>query len=190
MKTTAIKKSNFKLLSLVGICVLSSVILSQEWTTEKASVVSSQPEAPVVKNEQAPAAPATPAAPVTNAKSYSYTVKGKTYQTLKTADNFSAQGTASWYGKPFHNRKTASGETYNMYSMTAANKTLPLSSYVQVTNLNNGKKVIVKINDRGPFVGDRLIDLSYAAAKQLDMVQHGTAQVDIRAVPGPVSQNA
>lgn len=119
----------------------------------------------------------------------SYVVLGKRYYTLKTSKNYSAVGTASWYGTKFHARKTSSGESYNMLGMTAAHKTLPLPTYVEVTNLRNHRKVIVKVNDRGPFESNRLIDLSYVAAKKLGMLGHGTAQVRIRAInPGADDQ--
>ena len=92
------------------------------------------------------------------------------------------RGTASWYGKKFHGRKTSTGETYNMYSMTAAHKTMELPSYAKVTNLKNGKSVIVRVNDRGPFVDDRIIDLSYAAASKLGYVKNGTAPVKVERI--------
>lgn len=92
------------------------------------------------------------------------------------------RGIASWYGQKFHKKRTSSGERYNMYQLTAAHKTLPLSSYVLVTNLKNGRQVVVKVNDRGPYVYNRLIDLSYAAAKKLNMVGRGTAPVSIKPV--------
>jgi rare lipoprotein A (peptidoglycan hydrolase) len=95
---------------------------------------------------------------------------------------YEEQGVASWYGRNFHKKRTSSGERYNMYQLTAAHKTLPLSSYVLVTNLKNGRQVVVKVNDRGPFVYNRLIDLSYAAAKKLNMVGRGTAPVSIKPV--------
>jgi len=112
----------------------------------------------------------------------SYEVFGKRYYTLKTSKGYHEQGTASWYGTKFHGKRTSSGEPYDMYAMTAAHKTLPLPSYVEVTNLDNGRKVIVKVNDRGPFHNDRLIDLSYTAATKLGIVGKGTGHVDIRAV--------
>jgi rare lipoprotein A len=112
----------------------------------------------------------------------SYRVFGKRYYTLKSSKNYDAQGIASWYGKKFHAKRTSSGEPYNMLSMTAAHKTLPLPSYVEVTNLKNNRKVIVKVNDRGPFSGSRLIDLSYVAAKKLDMIGRGTAYVRVKSV--------
>ncbi len=116
-----------------------------------------------------------------------YRVFGKTYVPLRTAEGFEQRGIASWYGKKFHGNPTSNGETYNMYAMTAAHKTLPLPSYVSVTNLSNNRKVIVRVNDRGPFVGNRIIDLSYAAANKLDMVGPGTAPVLVRAVtPGGI----
>ncbi len=93
------------------------------------------------------------------------------------------QGVASWYGPDFHGKKTASGEIYDMYAMTAAHKTLPISSYARVTNLENQRSVIVRINDRGPYHGNRVMDLSYAAAQKLDLEQAGTGAVEIKAIP-------
>ncbi|MBX3709776.1 MAG: septal ring lytic transglycosylase RlpA family protein [Gammaproteobacteria bacterium] len=112
----------------------------------------------------------------------SYAVFGKHYHTMKSSNGYEETGTASWYGTKFHSRKTSSGEPYNMLGMTAAHKTLPLPTYVEVTNLNNQRKVIVKVNDRGPFVSNRLIDLSYVAAKKLGMLGHGTTPVRIKAI--------
>lgn len=111
-----------------------------------------------------------------------YWVKGMPYRTLTSSKGFEERGIASWYGTLFHEHKTSSGERYNMLAMTAAHKTLPLPTYLQVTNLHNGKKIIVKVNDRGPFKSDRIIDLSYVAAKKLGMLPHGTALVDIKAI--------
>jgi rare lipoprotein A len=90
------------------------------------------------------------------------------------------RGLASWYGPGFHSERTSSGEPYDMYAMTAAHKTLPIPAYVRVTNLENGRSVVVRVNDRGPFVGDRIIDLSYTAAWKLDMLRAGTARVEMR----------
>lgn len=114
----------------------------------------------------------------------SYEVFGKKYYTLASSQNYQEKGIASWYGSKFHGRRTSSGETYDMYAMTAAHKTLPLPSYVEVTNLSNGRKVIVKVNDRGPFHDNRLIDLSYTAAKKLGILGNGTGMVEIRAITG------
>ena len=111
-----------------------------------------------------------------------YTVLGKTYALLPVADGYSEVGIGSWYGKKFHGRKTANGETYNMYAMTAAHKTLPIPSYVRVTNLDNNRSAIVRINDRGPFHGGRIIDLSYAAAKKLGYAGAGTTQVKVEVI--------
>lgn len=113
-----------------------------------------------------------------------YTVLGKTYHVMpehKIA-SYSAEGKASWYGKKFHGHKTSNGETYDMYKMTAAHRTLPIPSYVKVTNLDNGKSVVVRVNDRGPFHKSRLLDVSYAAATKLDMVRSGTARVKVEAI--------
>lgn len=114
----------------------------------------------------------------------SYEVFGKRYYTLKTSAGFRERGVASWYGKKFHGRRTSSGETYDMYQMTAAHKALPLPSYVRVTNLENGRSAVLKVNDRGPFHDNRVIDLSYSAALKLDMIKKGTAFVEIVAVDG------
>ncbi|GHE80096.1 septal ring lytic transglycosylase RlpA family protein [Thalassotalea profundi] len=112
-----------------------------------------------------------------------YTVRGKRYSVLGSATNFVEKGIASWYGNKFHGHLTSNGEIYNMYAMSAAHKNLPLPSYVQVTNLSNNKSVIVRVNDRGPFHENRVIDLSYSAAYKLDMLNTGTANVLIEALP-------
>lgn len=112
----------------------------------------------------------------------SYEVLGKEYHVLATADGYTKKGIASWYGKKFHGHRTSSGETYDMYAMTAAHKTLPLPSYVRVTNLENGKNVIVKVNDRGPFHENRIIDLSYAAAQKLGVTGKGTGAVEVTVI--------
>lgn len=111
-----------------------------------------------------------------------YTVFGKQYYVMQSALGYTATGTASWYGKKFHGHKTSNGETYDMYEMSAAHKSLPLPTFLRVTNLANNKQVIVRVNDRGPFHGDRLIDLSYAAASKLDMLKKGTARVRLEAI--------
>ncbi|MFL0798061.1 MAG: septal ring lytic transglycosylase RlpA family protein [Cellvibrionaceae bacterium] len=108
-----------------------------------------------------------------------YTVLGKTYHVMPDSKGYVQKGTASWYGQKFHGRRTSNGEIYNMYGMTAAHKSLPIPTYVQVTNLSNGRQVVVRVNDRGPFHGDRLIDLSYSAAKKLGFANKGTAKVKL-----------
>lgn len=112
----------------------------------------------------------------------SYVVFGKRYYTKASSQGHVERGLASWYGKKFHGRRTSSGETYNMYSMTAAHKTLPLPTYVRVINLDNKRSIVVRVNDRGPFHDGRIIDLSYAAAKKLGVLKHGTARVEVRAI--------
>ena len=112
----------------------------------------------------------------------SYVVDGVRYYTLHTASGFAERGVASWYGTDFHGRSTSSGEPYDMYAMTAAHKQLPLPTYVQVRNLENGRATTVKVNDRGPFKNNRVIDLSYAAALKLGLATKGTAFVEIRAL--------
>ena len=115
-------------------------------------------------------------------KKQRYKIDGKRYRTLASSQGYKKRGVASWYGADFDGKQTACGEEYNMYNFTAAHKTLPLPSYVKVQNLSNGKSVIVKVNDRGPFIDDRLIDLSYAAAKKIDMLNKGTTPVKIYSV--------
>ncbi len=112
----------------------------------------------------------------------SYTVRGKRYTPLKSASGFWEEGVASWYGKQFHGRLTANGERYDMYGMTAAHKLLPFNTRVRVRNLRNNRTVIVRVNDRGPFVDDRIIDLTYTAAQRLDMIGPGTARVRVEAL--------
>jgi len=111
-----------------------------------------------------------------------YEVFGQRYYVMDSSDGFKERGVASWYGKKFHGRQTSSGAIYDMHAMTAAHKTLPLPTKVRVRNLKNGRSIVVMVNDRGPFVDNRIIDLSYAAATQLDMIREGTALVEIRAV--------
>lgn len=113
-----------------------------------------------------------------------YTVRGKTYRPLLSAEGFREEGVASWYGRDFHGKKTANGEIYNMYAMTAAHKILPLGVNVRVTHLANGRSIVVRVNDRGPFVDGRVIDLSYTAATKLNMIGSGTARVRIEALSG------
>jgi rare lipoprotein A len=111
-----------------------------------------------------------------------YEVFGKRYFVMKDAAGYVERGIASWYGPGFHAASTSNGERYDMYAMTAAHKTLPLPTYVQVTNLRNGRSVVVRVNDRGPFKEGRIIDLSYTAAAKLDMLRDGTAFVEVRAL--------
>lgn len=113
-----------------------------------------------------------------------YEVFGRRYFVLPSSSGYRERGVASWYGADFHGGRTANGDQYDMHAMTAAHKTLPLPSYVQVINLKNGKTITVRVNDRGPFVANRLIDLSYTAAAKLDMIRDGTTLVEVRAVDG------
>jgi peptidoglycan lytic transglycosylase len=121
--------------------------------------------------------------PVTKAGNKNpYTVLGKTYRILPSAKGYKARGIASWYGTKFHGESTANGERYDLYGMTAAHCTLPIPAYVLVTNLDNGKQCVVRVNDRGPFAEGRLIDLSYAAATKLGYAHKGTARVEVSAI--------
>jgi len=124
----------------------------------------------------------------------SYTVYGKRYYTLETSNGYRDRGIASWYGSKFHGRRTSSGQTYDMYAMTAAHRTLPLPTYVQVTNLENRRSVVLRVNDRGPFHSNRIIDLSYAAAWKLGILSKGTGYVEVLALdprsPQPLTRVA
>ena len=117
-----------------------------------------------------------------------YTEAGRTFQILPTAEGYDRIGTASWYGAKFHGRRTSSGETYDMFELTAAHPTLPIPVYARVENLENGRSTIVRINDRGPFRGGRFIDLSYAAAVKLAMLEQGTARVRVTVVGDPETE--
>ncbi len=112
----------------------------------------------------------------------SYTVHGRTYFVMPEAEGYAETGNASWYGRKFHGRATSSGEPFDMLKLTAAHRSLPIPSYVRVTNLTNGRKTVVRVNDRGPFHPDRIIDLSYAAAVKLGFHNHGTARVHVEVI--------
>jgi rare lipoprotein A len=112
----------------------------------------------------------------------SYVIKSKRYYPIPSAEGYSQKGIASWYGGKFHGRRTSNGEIYNKYLMTAAHKTLPMNTMLLVKNLENGKKTVVRINDRGPFVRGRIVDLSYKAAKELEIVKDGTARIQATAL--------
>ena len=120
--------------------------------------------------------------PNANGNPQSYTVLGHTYRVMQSSQGYVERGIASWYGTKFHGHTTSNGEIYSMYKMTAAHKTLPIPCYVQVTNLENGRKVIVRVNDRGPFHPNRIIDLSYVAAKKLGIAGIGTGLVEVRSI--------
>ncbi|MDO8414350.1 MAG: septal ring lytic transglycosylase RlpA family protein, partial [Gallionellaceae bacterium] len=111
-----------------------------------------------------------------------YTALGQTYTPLASPGNYKMRGMASWYGKKFHGQHTATGEVYDMYGMTAAHPTLPLPSYARVTNLSNNKSVVVRVNDRGPFLHERIIDLSYTAAHKLGIIGVGSSEVEVESV--------
>ncbi|KGM43302.1 lipoprotein [Alkalispirochaeta odontotermitis] len=129
-----------------------------------------------------------PARPAGHPKPYK--VFGKWYQPLPDSKGFRQRGIASWYGKDFHGKKTSNGEIYNMYALTAAHKTLPLGTFVRVRNLENNRLVEVRVNDRGPFVRGRIIDLSYTAAQKIGIVGPGTARVEVTALATPAGSGA
>ena len=138
--------------------------------TSAQAAATAQPDA-VVKTE-----------PLHTTANLSYKVAGKQYRPTKKIEQFSQTGKASWYGPGFHGKKTSSGERFDMNTLSAAHRTLPIPSYARVTNLSNGKSVIVRINDRGPFHGNRVMDLSKAAAKELGFIHTGTANVKVEQI--------
>jgi len=153
------------------VCIVSFFLINSCTTVEPVSRPARQLPAPVGKKK-----------PYTKPYTKFYRIGSNWYQPLAHARGFTQSGKASWYGKKFHGRKTASGEIYNMHAISAAHKTLPLGTWVSVSNLDNNKKINVRINDRGPFVKGRIIDLSYAAAKKIGIVGPGTARVRIVAL--------
>lgn len=158
--------------------ILVGCVSSLRPSSESHTVEDSGPDADFDVSKLADAVPERVV--VTNAGNKSpYTVLGKTYHINFDTDGFTESGYASWYGKKFHGNNTSNGEVYDMYSMTAAHKTLAIPTYVRVTNLENQRSVVVRVNDRGPFHDGRIIDLSYAAAKKLGYHHKGTAQVEI-----------
>ena len=179
-------KASHRLLTVSLIAVLGACTSQAPRTTDTAPVadIDGYPENPPDVTDVPDAVPKDePRSKYGNPVSYS--VFGKTYRTLESSDGFVQRGIASFYGTKFHGRRTSSGEPYDMYEMTAAHKRLPLPSYVEVTNLDNKSKVVVKVNDRGPFHANRIIDLSYAAAVKLGIAQQGTGRVEIRAIDPP-----
>lgn len=140
------------------------------------------PRRPAPKATPAPTPSLGKAGPVPKGTFKPYTIAGKRYYPLSSADGFVQRGVASWYGKGFHGKKTANGETYDMYGMTCAHKVLPMNTYVRITNEQNGKVATLRVNDRGPFVGTRIVDLSYSGAKALGVIGPGTARVRLEAV--------
>ncbi len=151
---------------------------------KKISPPPAKPRDTVIREAPEPETPVRTAEPATQRQ---YTVLGQTFTPLSTHEGYREEGIASWYGPKFHGRKTSNGEIFNMYEMTAAHRILPMNTKVRVTSLENGKVINLRINDRGPFLKDRIIDLSFAAARKIDMIGPGTAMVRVEAV-GSVSK--
>ncbi len=139
---------------------------------------------PSGRGEVAPIAGSAPGSAPSREGGPRYEVFGRSYQVLTSAEGYRERGRASWYGQAFHGRPTASGETYDMHGLSAAHRTLPLDTWVEVVNLDNGRRLVLRINDRGPFarVDERILDLSYGAARELGVVGPGTAAVEVRAL--------
>ena len=187
-----ISANTLKLLTCMTVAVLLVSCSSNRPTQQSGNVVRSKPGLDINRAHK-DGAPwwdvdvnkipdATPTVHTGPYKANPYTVLGKTYYPMQDSRNYRAEGTASWYGTKFHGQNTANGELYDLYGMSAAHKTLPLPAYVRVTNLANGRSVILRVNDRGPFYSDRIIDLSYAAAKKLGYAEIGTAHVRVEGI--------
>ncbi|WP_192890091.1 septal ring lytic transglycosylase RlpA family protein [Vibrio bathopelagicus] len=169
-----------KMLSIVGLAVLINGCSSQEQKGRYDIDSDIAPGAPISVEHLEDAHPQYE--PYSLGGNTNYTLRGEDYKIVKKTEGFTEKGKASWYGKKFHGHLTSNGEIYDMYSMSAAHKTLPIPSYVKVTNTDNNKTTIVRINDRGPFHEGRIIDLSYAAAYKLDVLRTGTANVEIEVI--------
>ncbi|MFK8041851.1 septal ring lytic transglycosylase RlpA family protein [Congregibacter sp.] len=170
--------------SLGLLCVLTAVTALVACSSSDPKVAWEGDGAPVTSMEPDAVADAVPRPdPILRAGNTSpYSIDGVEYRVLPSAEGYSKKGVASWYGTKFHGNKTANGEVYDLYLATAAHRSLPIPSYATVTNLWNGRQVVVRINDRGPFHPDRLIDLSYAAAVKLGFVDKGTAEVLVETI--------
>lgn len=173
----------FKSINKTAYIILFTALLLQACSSSSRYKISQDhgPSNPVDVSQVKNAVPiAEPRSKYGNPKNYK--VLGKWYSVKETSIGYNQKGIASWYGKKFHGHRTSSGETYDMYAMTAAHKTLPLPTYVRVTHLKNDKSIIVKVNDRGPFHENRIIDLSYSAAKKLGITATGTGAVEVTAI--------
>ncbi|MDL5028574.1 septal ring lytic transglycosylase RlpA family protein [Vibrio sp. TMPB1044] len=169
-----------KIVSILGLAVLINGCSSQKPTGRYDIDSDIAPDAPISVEHLEDAYPQYE--PYSLGGNTDYTLRGEDYKIVKKTEGFTEKGKASWYGKKFHGHLTSNGEIYDMYSMSAAHKTLPIPSYVKVTNTDNNKTTIVRINDRGPFHEGRIIDLSYAAAYKLDVLRTGTANVEIEVI--------
>jgi rare lipoprotein A len=166
---------------LVRLCYIAALLLISACSDIQGVSLKDGPGQPIDINSIGDAVPKVE--PITKAGNKSpYTQFGKTYYVMRSSKGYRETGIASWYGSKFHGRKTSNGEVYNMYAMTAAHKTLPIPTYVRVTNQENRRSIVVRVNDRGPFHESRLIDLSYGAALKLGFAKKGTAKVSIEAI--------
>ncbi|UZP66206.1 septal ring lytic transglycosylase RlpA family protein [Desulfovibrio mangrovi] len=172
-----------KYLPFICMCImLAALALSTGCAKKTVSPPVPYKEKPAVAE---PAGPTPLQPPSKWQKPKTYTINGRSYTTMSSAAGFVEEGYASWYGKDFHGRKTANGEVYDMYGMTAAHKLLPFNTPVRVTNLETGKSTVLRVNDRGPFIKDRIIDLTYTAAQEIGMAETGTARVRVEALNTP-----
>jgi rare lipoprotein A len=169
------------IVTAIVVSLISGCTLTPSWIFDRSKVGDGAPSGGMDISKIRDAVPkAEPRSRSGNPSSYS--VLGRTYHVMGDSRGYKERGVASWYGTKFHGRRTSSGETYDMYAMTAAHKTLPLPTYVRVINLKNGREAVVKVNDRGPFHDNRVIDLSYAAATKLGITGTGTGLVEVQAL--------
>lgn len=178
------RTERFSLFRLISVCVLvSSACFALTGCASTQSKAQSKNASPYAANEKHPADAVPAPVPYSrHGNPNSYVVHGKRYHVLKTTKGYDKTGYASWYGTKFHGRLTSTREPYDMHAMTAASPVLPIPSYVHVTNLDNGRSVVVKVNDRGPFKSNRIIDLSYAAAKKLGYINKGVGHVRVTGI--------
>lgn len=187
--STLLNQQLVKTLRISAFILLGLVVLNGCSTSGRYS--QSNDSAPVRKPTQAELKDAIPTGELPGRRgNATYSVYGKTYTPMSSTKGFSQEGESSWYGRKFHGHLTSNGEVYDMFAMSAAHKTLPLPSYVRVTNLANNKHVVVRVNDRGPFHKDRIIDLSYSAAYKIGMLKTGTANVKVEVIPVKSAQVA
>lgn len=186
------RHSPIRMINAVLIAIVISAVLSGCGSLKKNRYSVAQDSAPTQSVDHKSVADAVPKyePPSKYGNPKNYVVQGKRYTVRKNARGFRQKGIASWYGTKFHGHRTSSGEAYDMYAMTAAHKTLPIPIYVEVHNLDNDRKIVVRVNDRGPFASGRIIDLSFVAAKKLGITAKGTGRVEIRVIEPGATRSA
>jgi len=190
MAGSSANKQIVRLMAMSVVWVLVACSGSPEYPASSSRYTIDQDRAPTRGSLDIAAIPEVVPEPVTRTQAGNrspYSVLGRTYRVMASEEGYRERGVASWYGEKFHGHRTSNGEIFDMYKVSAAHKTLPIPSFLRVTNLDNNRSIVVRVNDRGPFHGDRLIDLSYAAAVKLGYAARGTARVQLEAILPPVN---